>query len=52
VDGPELIFFVISVALFILVALPFATGSSGQVRRGSYPDRSSEPEMGTTAGAA
>ncbi len=28
-----------------------ATGCwSGQVRRGSYPDRSSEPEMGTTAG--
>jgi len=36
VDGPELVFFVISVALFVAVALPFATGCwSGQVRPGS-----------------
>jgi hypothetical protein len=47
VDEPVLVFFVISVALSILLALQFAAGCwSGQVRCGSYPDLSSEPEMG------
>ena len=46
-DEPVLVFFVISVALSIVMALQFAAGCwSGQVRCGSYPDLSSEPEMG------